>query len=232
MAEGFFKFPRTPHLLVAHGANVRGDKVLERKEADALLRRLVSVEEKVDGANLGLSLGPDGRLRAQSRGHYLEHGTGGQFQPLWRWLAARESALRAGLRPKLIAFGEWCYARHSVSYDQLPDWFLLFDVYDQAAERFWSRVRREAWAARVGLAQVPLIGQGTYTRTSVEKLLGPSRVGSTAAEGVYLRWDEDEWLAARAKVVRPGWVAADDEHWSRRPLQTNRLLEAEMARKA
>jgi len=33
----------------------------------------------------------------------------------------------------------------------------------------------------------------------------------------------DQRLAARAKIVRPGWVPAGDEHWSKHPLETNRL---------
>ena len=95
-------------------------------EARQWLRLPVSVEEKVDGANLGLSLHSDGRLRAQSRGHYLVSGTAGQWTPLWRWIAQRGERLRSVLTPQLVAFGEWCYAEHSTFYDSLPDWFLLF----------------------------------------------------------------------------------------------------------
>jgi hypothetical protein len=57
-------------------------------------------------------------------------------------------------------------------------------------------------------------------------LLGRSALGTGPAEGIYLRWDEDDWLLARAKVVRPGWVMASDEHWSSRPIKTNRLAPA------
>ena len=60
MAEGFVKFPRTPHLVWLGGARPRGDKLMNPAEAKLLLRRGASVEEKVDGANLGLSIGPDG----------------------------------------------------------------------------------------------------------------------------------------------------------------------------
>ena len=127
----------------------------------------------------------------------------------------------------LIAFGEWCHARHTVSYDALPDWFLLFDVFDRAAGAFWSRERRDAFAAERGLHVAPLLGQGRQTRKALEKLLASrSRVGSAQVEGVYLRWDRGDWLAARAKVVREGWVMADDEHWSARPLEMNRLAGA------
>jgi len=127
------------------------------------------------------------------------------------------------LGSSLILFGEWCYAEHSVAYDALPDWLLVIDVYDRIEERFWSRERRDDFARQVGLAVVPLLGQGVYTRDSLRPLMGPSRLGSTSAEGIYLRWDDDGWLLARAKIVRPGWVMATDEHWSSRPLKKNLL---------
>jgi len=221
VAEGLTKFPRTPHLFWLGAGPLRDDKLLDPGEAERLLRLPVTVEEKIDGANLGLSLGADGRVLAQSRGGHIKAGTGGQWRPLWRWLATRNDDLRSGLEG-IIAFGEWCYAQHTVAYDALPDWFLLFDVYDRSAGRFWSRDRRDRWAHDHGLSVVPCLAHGRQTRRSLEKLLtSKSRVGSATLEGVYLRWDEHDWLAARAKLVRADWVMADDRHWSARPLPTN-----------
>src|SRR5712692_1214106 len=77
--EGFVKFPRTPHLVWLGESSPRGDKLMAAADARQWLRRPMSVEEKVDGANLGLSIGADGRLRAQSRGHYLTPRSAGQW---------------------------------------------------------------------------------------------------------------------------------------------------------
>lgn len=223
MAHTFVKFPRTPHLFTLPGTSIRGDRLLEPVEARRLLRVPAAVEEKVDGANLGLSVGADGRVRAQSRGHFLKPGTVGQWQPLWRWLAQREESLRLALGTNLLLFGEWCYARHTVAYDDLPDWSLAFDVFDRITQRFWSRARRNALLEPPGLATVPLLAEGTFDEKTLVRLLARSRLGTSLAEGIYLRWDEGDWLAARAKLVRPGWAPAGDEHWSKHPLETNRL---------
>lgn len=84
----------------------RDDKVLSKEEILALLSTQVRVEEKIDGANLGLSVGPNGRLRAQNRGQYLESAYRGQFTRLAAWLAAREIELASALGQNLILFGE------------------------------------------------------------------------------------------------------------------------------
>src|SRR5690606_36983386 len=121
----FFRFPRTPHLAWLGEGTPRDDKVLSPEEAAALLRVDVVVEEKLDGANLGISLAPDGSLRMQNRGQYLIEPYGGQFSRLHGWLARNRTALTEKLEPQLILFGEWCAARHSLNYDALPDWFLV-----------------------------------------------------------------------------------------------------------
>lgn len=223
MAEGFVKFPRTPHLMWLGESQPRGDKLLAAEDARRLLAKPTAVEEKVDGANLGLSIGPDGRVRAQSRGHYLELGTQGQWKPLWRWLAVRGLQIASVIDESLVVFGEWCYAEHSIAYDSLPDWFLVFDVYDKTAERFWSRRRRDELSRYAGLAVVPLLGTGAFAASALRRMMGQSRLGLVPAEGIYLRWDDDDWLSARAKIVRAGWVMASDEHWSARPIKVNRL---------
>ncbi len=55
MKADFFKFPSTPHLATLPGVDIRGDKVLSGSERDEFLRHDLIVEEKADGANLGIS---------------------------------------------------------------------------------------------------------------------------------------------------------------------------------
>ena len=117
MTGAFHKFPHTPHLLWLGEGTPREDKILSSSEARAFLDGTVIVEEKVDGANLGLSVGPDGRVRAQSRGNYLAPGRcHAQWSPLWLWLAQREEALAKALGSELMLFGEWAYALHTIAY--------------------------------------------------------------------------------------------------------------------
>ena len=79
MKDSFFKFPSTPHLATLPGVEIRDDKVLTPNERSALLARELTVEEKVDGANLGISFDSSGNVRAQNRGGYLRLPGSGQW---------------------------------------------------------------------------------------------------------------------------------------------------------
>ena len=223
----FFRFPTTPHLAwLAQDGMPRDDKVLSPAEAQALLSGDVVVEEKLDGANLGLSLSPDGTVLAQNRGQYLGEPYVGQFARLPAWLAQHKSSLLAVLRPELMLFGEWCAARHSLDYDTLPDWFLLFDVYDRSKRRFWSTSRRNALASEVGLFTVPRILSGRTTLAALKQLVMDTASHYRAElplEGVVVRRESAEWCEARAKLVRPDFAQAIDTHWSKRTIDWNRV---------
>jgi ATP-dependent RNA circularization protein (DNA/RNA ligase family) len=221
----FFRFPHTPHIAWLGEGSPRDDKVLSPAEAASLLNGAVVVEEKLDGANLGLSLAPDASLRAQNRGQYLTEPYAGQFVRLPAWLAQHHDAVRAVLKPNLILFGEWCAARHSLDYTALPDWFLLFDVYDRSAGRFWSTSRRNALASAADLVTVPKLQQGTTTISSLKQLIdaASSRYRPGTLEGVVIRRESPDWSESRAKLVRPNFTQTIDTHWRKRAIEWNRV---------
>jgi hypothetical protein len=223
----FFRFPHTPHLAWLGAGAPRGDKVLAPAEVTEMLAQPLVVEEKVDGANLGLSVSEDGELRAQNRGSYLARETAHpQFKPLWDWLARHHDALVDALWPDLMLFGEWCHAMHSIRYDRLPDWFLGFDVYDRAEGRFWETARRDALLAALELHPVPRLAAGRFDLPALRGLLGSSRVGGGPMEGLVVRTEDAGWTEARGKLVRAEFTQAIDAHWSRGGLVRNELSPA------
>src|ERR1700679_2938677 len=97
----FYKFPRTPHLLVIPGLNIRDDKVLSENEAKKFYEPVVIIEEKVDGANVGISF-ENGELKLQNRGNYLLPGDQQQFDPIWEWAYSRLHQLEDTVEDKYI----------------------------------------------------------------------------------------------------------------------------------
>lgn len=223
--NSFFRFPHTPHLSWLGRGKPRDDKVLSQAEVTAFLAEPVVLEEKVDGANLGFSVGKDGMLRAQNRGQYLPRPFIGQFSRLNNWLAMHEEALFDALGESFILFGEWVAAVHSLEYSGLPDYFLAFDVYDRREKKFWSTARRNVLLGQLGLHRIDQIGSGQYQLASIEQLLltSTSTYRHGPLEGIYLRHEDKDWLLARAKLVQPDFVQSIDDHWRSRSLRWNAL---------
>ncbi len=227
MTDAFHKFPHTPHLCWLGKGTPREDKIMKPDEVAEFLNGELIAEEKVDGANMGLSIGPDGRLRAQSRGNYLAPGRcHAKWNPLWPWLAVRRESLEEGLRDGLMLFGEWCHARHSVSYNALPDWFLGFDIYEIATGRFWAVDQRNEWLKQRGIISIPEVARGRFSQKQLLALPGRSKVGHVPMEGLYLRREQADFLLGRAKIVSAVFKQQIEEHWTRRPVVPNQLAHA------
>lgn len=221
----FFRFPHTPHIAWLAGGAPRDDKVLSLAEAAEVLAGEVVLEEKLDGANLGFSVSPDGTVRAQNRGQYLGTPFQGQFGRLAQWLPLHEEKLFDCLGIHLMAFGEWCAARHSLDYAALPDWWLLFDVYDRSSGQFWSTHRRNAWAAQNGFATVPELYRGKVNMKQLTQLVQTTRSRFRAGplEGIVIRRENADYLQQRAKLVRADFTQAIDSHWRSRALEWNQV---------
>lgn len=137
------KYPRTPHLM---GSGLQIGDTVEGQIAVGDLATADQVwEEKIDGSNTGISFSDDGDLLLQSRGHYL---TGGwrekQYNLLKTWAHRHIDSLFDILGRRYIMYGEWCYAKHTVFYDRLPHYFLLWDHEQQG---FLSTAKRRALCA-------------------------------------------------------------------------------------
>jgi atypical dual specificity phosphatase len=239
--ETMFKFPRTAHIANL-GSMTRGDKLLSPAE----LRRLIGaapvwITEKVDGANLGFSIAPDGRIRVQNRGHYVDASYHAQFKPLDKWIARHTADLWAVLAPdaessesgRYVLFGEWMYACHSVEYASLPDLFLAFDLYDRRGCFFLSYEALTARLAGTSLHAVPLIAHQPLAslKDAITLVDGPSAFGGTAAalrrEGIVVRACEGERTVARGKLVAPHFLAGIDAagRWNRTTaLRLNKMV--------
>lgn len=178
-----FKYPSTRHL---EGSQLQpGDagfgKAPSRNDARlpyaALAGRTIVVEEKLDGANAGISFGAGAELLLQSRGHYLAGGgRERQFSVLKRWAAAHEEALLACLGDRYIAYGEWMGKKHSIFYDHLPHLFCEFDIFDRSAGIFLSTAERALLLAPAPVLAVPVLYEGTAPRRlgDLLELLKPS----------------------------------------------------------
>lgn len=218
----FYKFPSTPYI-EADITIKRNDKILQKKEMEEIFGQPISIEEKIDGANLGISFNSSGDLQLQNRGSYLLVPLEGQWKPLENWIACHETTIFDVLLDKYILFGEWCYAKHSIYYNALPDWFIGFDIYDIGKDKFLSVRQRNILLNRMGVKVVPQLGQGFHNVNELSQFFGKSQYSDEKCEGIYIRQDEGEYLKYRAKMVQKEFKQNITEHWSKGKMQCNKV---------
>ncbi|WP_291581284.1 RNA ligase family protein [Clostridium sp. UBA6640] len=140
--ERIYKYPRTRHIEGSRLQN--GDEDLKVINFDYIKDKYIVVEEKVDGANCGISFDEDGEMLLQSRGHFLNGGYGEkQFSLFKTWASCHTHDLYKLLGNRYVMYGEWLYAKHTVFYDQLTHYFMEFDIFDKEEEKFLSTKRRK-----------------------------------------------------------------------------------------
>lgn len=237
------KYPRTPHI---EGSRLQaGDEGQGHVLLSSLRGQHAVFEEKLDGANAAISFSPAGQMLLQSRGHYLVGGSRErQFAPFRRWAQAHEDRLLQLLEDRYVMYGEWLYAKHSVSYDWLPHHFCEFDIFDKQEQLFLSTPRRHALLSGSPVLSVPVLHQGlmparakalpAMLRQSLAKSAGwrlwfeqtVRRQGldlalcwkqtdkSDLAEGLYIKIEDSQQVLSRFKWVRPDFVQTITESGS------------------
>jgi hypothetical protein len=238
-SEEMIRYPRTEHLEDSRLG--QGDDAKGRIKLDSLHGRWIVIEEKVDGANAGISF-HEGSMRLQSRGHFLAGGgRERQFSRFKAWADAHEQALFKALGDRYVMYGEWMAARHTCFYDNLPHLFMEFDIYDKDNKFFLSTLERQKIVKDLPVAQVPVLFEGLAPSRmkTIKSMVGPSlcrtpswrdslRVAATRAgvdperalfeagsddamEGLYVKVEQGCQTVDRYKWVRKSFVQAIEE---------------------
>lgn len=196
----------------------------------------VVIEEKMDGANCGVSFGDDLGLLLQSRGHYLLGGPREkQFALFKQWAGTFAEQLLDRLETRFVMYGEWLYAKHSVYYDALPHYFMEFDILDTHTSEFLDTPRRAELLVGMPVTPVKVLFAGEFPgEDTLRCFIGPShfitagaeanfradvaRLGwdveravkqtdlSGLMEGLYVKVEEDGAVTGRYKFVRPEFL--------------------------
>lgn len=200
--DTIFKYPRTPHL---EGSKLQAgdsdaDQASIREVLEAYPGATWIFEEKLDGANSGISTDKDLNLRAQSRGHYLMGGAReAQFNLMKDWMQAHDSDLIERLEDRYIVYGEWCFAMHTQFYDRLPHYFHEFDVLDKVTGEFLSTRRRHELFEGSTILSVPVVQQGApKTQKEMRSWVGKSVYRS------------DDWRDALAEAADRAGMRPED----------------------
>jgi hypothetical protein len=229
----FYKYPRTRHLV---GSRIQqGDEDLKAVPFSDIIDRHIVVEEKLDGANSGISFRTPDDILLQCRGHELRGGPRERHFALFKaWANTNHDTWWEVLGTRYIMYGEWMFAKHSEFYDLLPHYFMEFDIFDKETETFLSTPRRHEMLDCTGVVSVPVLYQGqAQSMEHLQSMIGTSlykspnwqanlakacEAAGTAvdpketdmsplSEGLYIKVEEDGQVVERLKFVRAEFVA-------------------------
>jgi hypothetical protein len=215
------KYNRTFHLPWSPGAT-NDDKIAVSVES--LLNTPIVITEKMDGSNTSLEV-----VGCFARTH-----SGPPSHASFDGLKALHGAIKYKIPERIQLFGEWCFALHSIAYNELPGYFLMFNVRECSPELndiwlSWEKV--ELWAEEIGVSTVPVLFKGQCTsekelKEIVESLMiQPSQCGGIR-EGVVVRLQgyfyDYRFSTSVMKCVRANHVQTS-EHWKDQEIIKNKI---------
>jgi hypothetical protein len=221
------KLPRTLHIEGSRLPTGKTDP--DAIEFNKLKDQFLVIEEKVDGTGVSISLDKHLDLQINHRG---SSAIGKEFKPLRDWASSHWEDLLFLLGERYVMFGEWMYNKHTIFYDNLPNYFLESDIYDKE-KGIWlsTNARNNLLQGHSYIKQVPviaalkpsalwqitqLVGKTKYqtnkwqqnleTKASFVKAnlekIKQETDQSGLMEGLYIKQEDDFKVIGRYKYVR------------------------------
>ena len=164
------KYPRTHHLPWSEGVN-DDDRVLP--SLAALTGQRVVVTEKMDGENTTLYRDYTHARSVDGRSHSSRN-----------WVKQFWSKMSADIPEGWRVCGENLYARHSITYAELPTYFMGFSIWNERNMCLgWDETLD--WFELMGITPVTVLYDGIFDEKAIRKL-----------------WDAKDWEQHEGYVVR------------------------------
>ena len=206
------KHPRTAHLATSPGASK--DDLRDGGNYEAT--EIVVITEKMDGECTTIghgAYGPYCHARSlDSQSHVSQS-----------WVRRLSGIIGSELPRGWRVVGENVQAVHSITYENLPGYFLAFAVVDDT-NTFLSWQETTEWCALLGIPTVPVLWRGAWSgwRESEYKSVGKYGL----REGYVVRPEDSfrygDYATRVAKWVRAGHVTSAT-HWRSREIVENSL---------
>lgn len=205
----FYKYPRTYHLLWSLGST-NDDKFLE--SPDAFIGKTIVITEKMDGENTNMY---PNKIHARSMDS-LDHPSRHYVKGMWGQI---RNEIPEGWR----ICGENLYAKHSLYYDNLESYFMVFSIWDEN-NMCLSWKDTVDISKSLNLVTVPIIDTIVYDEEYLKKLA--NNFDTDKKEGYVIRNIEsfhfNDFTDNVAKWVRPKHITTN-EHWMFQEIIPNKL---------
>ena len=154
---------------------IRYDHILTEKgkryvdNINLIFKGEVELTEKIDGSQMAVSF-KGGMPYLQSKNAHLPmNGKHPAFSGAWSWVW--EHIEKIEKLKDVLLFGEWVKVQHSIPYDNLPDWFIVFDGWHRKQKRYMDRRELRKFTQKTGFTTAPVLYQGRIEYRDVPALI-------------------------------------------------------------
>ena len=205
----YYKYPRTYHLPFSETITDDDKRLPNTKQFEQMQ---IVITEKMDGENTTIY-----------HDYYHARSLDSKHKEYHSYLLSNILPKIQYLIPNdMHVCGEYLYAEHSIHYENLKDYFLMFSMWQNDICLSWKETKE--WAELLGLPLVPELYIGSYDETIVKKMA--REVVERGGEGIVIRNVEsfhyDEFSKNVGKYVRANHVQTDT-HWTNQEIRKNGL---------
>lgn len=205
----------------------KSKKCLSEAEVNILLDGKVVFEEKVDGGIVGLAWDGEKHLAIGKHSKIPYDDNSKKFYGLNNWIFSNYEKIQK-IPLGWVIYGEWLRAMHHIYYDNLPDYFVAFDIWD--GYRYIDHQNRSEILRMLKFVEVPIIhyGENLHIKdvlciTEGLSVNNMSRFSNSETfEGIVIKNYEKNVMG---KYVRREFMDSIEEHWLKLPLVENKLAQ-------
>lgn len=207
--EGLYKYSSTLHLPWSPGVS-RDDKV--HRDVSHFYGKRGVITEKMDGENTSLYNNWYHARSLDSKNH-----------PSRNWVKGLWGSIKHEIPDGWRICGENLYAKHSIYYEDLMTYFMVFSIWDEKNICLnWKETVE--YCSIFGLQTVPVLYEGILTEDLLRNF--HKSLNLDKQEGFVIRiadeFHYDDFELNMAKWVRKGHVQTD-EHWMLQEIVPNQL---------
>lgn len=205
----FIKYPRTPHFPFSETIT-KDDKIL--KDTSIFNGKNIVITEKMDGENSTVY-----------KNYYHARSISSRHEKYHSWLISYIKNFQYLIPENWRICGEYLFVKHSIQYDKLKSFFLVFSVWnDKNFCLSWEDT--ENFCKQLGLETVPVLYKGKYDENIVKNIA--KNIVENGGEGIVVRLSDsfsyNEFQNSVAKFVRKNHVQTDN-HWRNQKIEQNKL---------
>lgn len=207
--SNYFKYPRTYHLPWSLGST-SDDKFMP--DIESFKGKKIVITEKMDGENTNMY--PD-RIHARS--------IDSKHHDSRNWVKGEWGRIKGEIPDGWRICGENLYAKHSLFYEDLPTYFMVFSIWNEKNECLSWKDTLDI-CKLLNLQTVPVINICDFNEGMLRELA--DKFDTQKKEGYVIRNEEafhfDTFTENVGKWVRPKHVTTD-QHWMFQAITPNKL---------